>query len=50
MICVRSSENEDPAKDYNEWMQHVYRQVRINFERKLKLSNCDDERESNTGN
>jgi len=38
MICVQSSENEDPAKDYNEWMQHVHRQVRINFERKIKTS------------
>ena len=38
MICIRSSANEDPAKDYNEWMQHVYRQTRINFERKLKIS------------
>ena len=38
MICVQSSANEDPAKDYNEWMEHVYRQTRINFERKLKIS------------
>ncbi len=35
-ICVRSSANEDPAKDFNEWMQHVYSQVKINYERKLK--------------
>ena len=34
-ICVRSSANEDPAKDYNEWIQHVYSQVKINYERKL---------------
>jgi len=46
MICVRSSENEDPAKDYNEWMEHVYRQVRINFERKFNI--VDDQRKSNT--
>lgn len=37
-ICVRSSANEDPAKNYNEWMQHVHRQVKINYERKLKIS------------
>ena len=37
-ICVRSSANEDPAKDYNEWIQHVYSQVKINYERKLKIS------------
>ncbi len=37
MICVRSSANEDPAKDYNEWMQHVHRQVRINLQRKFKI-------------
>jgi hypothetical protein len=37
-ICVRSSANENPAKDYNEWMQHVYSQVKINYERKLKIS------------
>ena len=35
MICVKSSANEDPAKDYNEWIQHVYSQVKINYERKL---------------
>lgn len=38
MICVRSSANEDPAKDFNEWMQYVYSQVKINYERKLKIS------------
>jgi len=37
-ICVKSSANEDPAKDFNEWMQHVYSQVKINYERKLKIS------------
>ena len=37
-ICVRSSANENPAKDFNEWMQHVYSQVKINYERKLKIS------------
>ena len=37
-ICVRSSANEDPAKDYNEWVQHIYRQVKLNYERKLKIS------------
>jgi hypothetical protein len=37
-ICVRSSANENPAKDFNEWMQHVYHQVKINYERKLKIS------------
>ena len=37
-ICVRSSANEDPAKDYNEWIQHVYSQVKTNYERKLKIS------------
>ena len=37
LVCVRSSVNEDPAKDYNEWMQHVYRQVKINSI-KLKIS------------
>lgn len=36
MICVKSSANENPAKDYNEWIQHVYSQVKINYERKLK--------------
>jgi hypothetical protein len=35
MICVRSSANENPAKDFNEWMQHVYHQVKINYEKKL---------------
>ena len=37
-ICVRSSADEDPAKDFNEWIQHVYLQVKINYERKLKIS------------
>ena len=37
-ICVMSSANEDPAKDFNEWIQHVYSQVKINYERKLKIS------------
>ena len=46
MICVQSSENKDPAKDYNEWMQHVHRQVRINFERKLNI--VDDQRKSDS--
>jgi len=38
MICVKSSANENPAKDFNEWMQHVYSQVKMNYERKLKIS------------
>jgi hypothetical protein len=37
MICVRSSANENPARDFNEWMQHVYHQVRINYESKLRI-------------
>ena len=37
-ICVKSSANENPAKDFNEWIQHVYSQVKINYERKLKIS------------
>lgn len=36
MVCVQSSANENPAKDFNEWIQHVYNQVKINYERKLK--------------
>ena len=35
LVCVRSSANENPAKDFNEWMQHVYHQVKINYEKKL---------------
>jgi hypothetical protein len=38
LVCVRSSANEDPAKDYNEWMQHVYHQAKINYQSKLKIS------------
>jgi hypothetical protein len=38
LVCVRSSANEDPAKDFNEWMQHVYHQVKINYQSKLKIS------------
>ena len=38
MICVRSSANEDPAKDFNEWIQHVYHQVKISYQSKLKIS------------
>ena len=41
MICVRSSANEDPAKDYNEWIQHVYRQVKINYQSKLSCTKLD---------
>ncbi len=41
MICVRSSVDEDPAKDYNEWMQHVYRQVKINYQSKLSCTKLD---------
>ena len=38
LVCVQSSANEDPAKDFNEWMQHVYNQVKINYQSKLKIS------------
>ena len=42
MICVRSSANENPAKDYNEWIQHVYRQVRINYQSKLSCTKTEN--------
>ena len=48
MICIRSSANEDPAKDFNEWMQHVYNQVKINYNK--KLNNNSDELQSNLRN
>ena len=48
-ICVKSSANEDPAKDFNEWMQHVYSQVKINYERKLKISCTKSDSTSHEG-
>ena len=48
MICVKSSANEDPAKDFNEWMQHVYKQVKINYNK--KLNNNSNELQSNLRN
>jgi len=36
MICVKSSANEDPAKDFNEWIQHVYKQARKNYFKNIK--------------
>jgi hypothetical protein len=41
MICVRSSANEDPAKDFNEWIQHVYHQVKINYKSKISCTKLD---------
>lgn len=38
MICVRSSANEDPAKDFNEWAQHVHNTARNNYFKRIKES------------
>jgi hypothetical protein len=47
LVCVRSSANEDPAKDFNEWMQHVYKEIRKNYNNKLYNKNNSDELQSN---
>ena len=50
MICVKSSANEDPAKDFNEWIQHVYKQARQNYFKNIKTTqNLEHEETSNTG-
>jgi len=47
-VCIRSSANEDPAKDFNEWMQHVYHQVKINYQSKLSCTKSDSTSDEET--
>lgn len=35
-LCVRSSANENPAKDFNEWARHVHNTARKNYFKKIQ--------------
>lgn len=36
IVCVMSSANECPARDFNEWMEHVYGEARKNYFKQIK--------------
>lgn len=35
-LCVRSSANENPAKDFNEWAKHVHNTARKNYFKQIQ--------------